>query len=67
MYGSGPVTSSSAPACSMEPEAGSSRSLRPYDISSDALYGTGGEELAVCQAYAMSLDASTILIANSNE
>jgi hypothetical protein len=65
----GPATSSSAPACSMAPKARSSRSLQSYDVSSGsgALYGTGGEELADFQAYAMPLDASRILIANNRE
>jgi hypothetical protein len=53
----------------MAPEARSLQSLRPCGISSGsgALYGTRGEELAVCQACAMPLDASRILIANSRE
>jgi hypothetical protein len=53
----------------MAPKARSSRSLQSYDVSSGsgALYGTGGEELADFQAYAMPLDASRILIANNRE
>jgi hypothetical protein len=51
----------------MAPKARSSWSLRSCDISSGALDGTGGEELADFQACAMPLDASRILIANSRE